>query len=44
METDSDTGYHLVKGMNVKMNYLIDKDYITELECNIHLWQKNIDQ
>jgi hypothetical protein len=31
-------GYNVVKGMNNKMNYLIEQSYITDLEYNIPLW------
>lgn len=40
----SDVGLHVVKGMNYKMNYLISKDYLVDLEHNIPLSQSNVDQ
>ena len=42
-QESSDIGYNVVKGMNQKMNYLIEKTYITDLEYNIPLWQSNVD-
>jgi len=30
-------GYHVVKGMNLKMNYLITQDHVFDLEYNIPL-------
>jgi hypothetical protein len=37
-------GTHIVKGMNYKMNYYIDEDYLIELDCNIPLRQANVNQ
>lgn len=40
----SDIGYHLVNGMNQKMNYFIDAKYVVDLEHNIPTRQLNVDQ
>ena len=37
-------GTHIVKGMNLKLNYYIDEDYIIDLECNIPIRQRNVNQ
>lgn len=37
-------GYHVVKGMNMKMNYFYNQNYLTDLEYNIPIRQKNVDQ
>ena len=37
-------GTHIVKGMNYKMNYYIDEDYVIDLDCNIPLRQMNVNQ
>jgi len=42
-EHDS-VGYHVVKGMNMKMNYFLNQHYLTDLEFNIPIRQKNVDQ
>lgn len=39
-----DIGYHLVKGMNQKMNYFVNQQYVVDLECNIPTRQVNVDQ
>lgn len=42
--SSSDIGQHLVKGMNQKMNYFIDNNYVIDLETNIPLRQANVKQ
>ena len=37
-------GYHVVKGMNLKMNYLINQNHVIDLEYNIPLRQTCVDQ
>jgi hypothetical protein len=37
-------GYHTVKGMNMKMNYLINQNHVIDLEYNIPLRQTYVNQ
>ena len=37
-------GYHIVKGMNPKMNYLLNQHHVVDLEYNIPLRQSSVDQ
>ena len=39
-----DVGYHVVKGMNLKMNYLLNQHHLIDLEYNIPLRQTCVDQ
>lgn len=41
---ENDVGYHVVKGMNLKRNYFLNKNFLTDLEYNIPLRQVNVDQ
>ena len=36
-------GNHIVKGLNNKMNYMINKNYILDMETNLPIKQKNVD-
>ena len=38
----NDIGNHIVKGMNHKLNYLLDQYRIFDLELNIPILQKNV--
>ena len=42
--SESEIGYHLVKGMNQKMNYFITEQYIIDLEYNVPTRQANVNQ
>jgi hypothetical protein len=37
-------GYHVVKGMNLKMNYMINQHHVMDLEYNIPLRQTYVNQ
>lgn len=41
---NDNVGVHVIKGMNLKMNYLLNQHYLTDLEYNIPLKQVNVDQ
>ena len=43
-DPSDEVGYHIVKGMNPKMNYLLNQHHLTDLEYNIPLRQTNVDQ
>ena len=40
----NDIGNHIVKGMNHKLNYFLDQYRVFDLEFNIPILQKNVDQ
>ena len=42
-ETD-DVGYHVVRGMNFKMNYMLNQHHLIDLETNIPLRQTSVNQ
>lgn len=37
-------GNHIIKGLNNKMNYLFNQNHFIDLEHNIPIKQKNVDQ
>jgi len=39
-----EVGYHIVKGVNPKMNYLLNQHHLVDLEYNIPLRQSSVDQ
>jgi len=39
----SDVGFHVVTGMNHKLNYYIDKNKLFDLEFGIPIRQVNVD-
>ena len=43
-DPSDDVGYHVVKGMNLKMNYLINQNHVIDLEYNIPLRQTCVNQ
>ena len=44
LEESDFVGNHVVKGMNEKMNFYIDQNFLTDLEYNIPIRQKNVNQ
>lgn len=36
-------GNHIVKGMNYKCNYFVNQHYVTDMEYNVPIRQKNVD-
>lgn len=41
---DDSVAYNIVKGMNLKMNYLINQHHVIDLEYNIPIRQTSVDQ
>ena len=37
-------GNHVIKGMNFKLNYYLDQNYLNDFENNLPILQKNVDQ